>query len=115
MAKNEHPAVAGVKTRQKAMEEQNAAFYEREANVRPTPTQEENDLARVGALNVDKKEDDGSEWETDAHRRVMEGKIDNPYDTRSMEARPTGDAGRSSASERPASGERRDNAPRKKE
>jgi hypothetical protein len=48
MAKNEHPAVAGVKTRQKAMEEQNAAFYEREANLRPTPTQEENDLARVG-------------------------------------------------------------------
>lgn len=110
MAKTEHPAIAGVNARQKAKEEQNADFYKREASLQPTPTQAENDLARVGALDVDKKEDDGSEWETDAQRRVMEGKIDNPYDTRSLEARPTRDAGRSASRDSTS----RD-APRKKE
>jgi hypothetical protein len=32
----------------------------RQMGVQPTPTQRENDLAKVGALDIDDKEDDGS-------------------------------------------------------
>lgn len=50
----------------------------------PTPTQRENDLAKVGALDHDDKEPDGSEPEGHAIRRVMEARIpgNNPYETR---------------------------------
>src|SRR4051812_45029878 len=85
MAKSDNPAAAGVEHREKVKNEQVAEFYERQANLRPTPSQLENDLARVGAP-PDALEDDGSEWEADAQRRVMEGKLDNPYETRDLEA-----------------------------
>jgi hypothetical protein len=74
----------GVKARREAAESMNAEYYAREAAAKPTPTQEENDLAKVGALDIDDKEDDGSEPEGEAVRRVMESRIpgNNPYETR---------------------------------
>src|SRR4051812_33293991 len=61
-----------------------AEFYEREASVKPTPTQRENDLAKVGALDIDDKEPDGSESDEEHQARVMQGRLPggNPYVTR---------------------------------
>jgi len=74
-----------VDARLAAKEKQVAEYYERKANEQPTPTQRECDLARLGALNIDEKEDDGSEWEDEMHQRVMLGNLNNPYVTREME------------------------------
>lgn len=52
-----------------------AEFYEREAGVKPTPTQRENDLAKVGALDIDAKEPDGSESDEEHQHRVMQGRL----------------------------------------
>lgn len=86
MAKDQHPAQAGVDHRRKAMEDQNAEYYRREAAARPTPSQAENDAAKVG-MPVE-LEPDGSDPEHVTVRRVMESRIPgaNPYDTRSMDA-----------------------------
>lgn len=95
MARKDHPAAKAVSERRKAMDEQNADYYAREAAARPTPTQEENDLAKVGALNLDDKEPDGAEPEADALRRTMEGRLPggSPYDTRSLGAADDGAKG----------------------
>ena len=55
----------------------------------PTPTQEENDLAKVGALDLDAKEPDGSGPEAEQQRKVMEARLpgNNPYETRDMDQR----------------------------
>ena len=75
----------------KAMEEQrdfvnkeNEAAMKRVADARPTPTQEENDLARLG-IHVEKKEDDGS-GETVITRTVVANVPVGPhgYETRSV-------------------------------
>jgi hypothetical protein len=85
MARNDHPAAAAVQAREEVKNRQVAEYYEREANLQPTPTQAENDLARVGALNHDDKEDDGSEWEADAQARVMQANLSGgPYSTRRL-------------------------------
>ena len=65
-----------------------AEFYEREASYRPTPTQRENDLAKVGALDIDAKEPDGSESDEEHQDRVMQGRLPggNPYVTRALGA-----------------------------
>src|SRR4051812_1829628 len=97
MAKSDNPAAAGVEHREKVKNEQVAEFYERQANLRPTPSQAENDLARVGALDLDEKEHDGSEDDFEGQRRVMEGKLNNPYETRGLEA-----GGGGSGEEQPA-------------
>lgn len=89
-AANEAKKVAakGVDERLAAKEKQVAEYYERHENLQPTPTQRENDLARVGALDIDDKEDDGSEWEDEANVRVMTGRLpgNNPYETRDLAA-----------------------------
>lgn len=82
MAKD--PREKGVDEREKAKQDSVDEYYAREAEAQPTPTQKENDLAKVG-VDVAKKEDDGSEKEVDAQRRVMEAKLDNPYATRVVE------------------------------
>lgn len=95
MAKD-HPAVKGVDQRLSAKDQSVKEYYERQENLQPTPTQRENDLARVGALDIDDKEDDGSEWEDEAHQRVMTAKLpgNNPYDTRDLAAPEAGRARR---------------------
>jgi hypothetical protein len=101
MARNDHPAAAAVQAREEVKNRQVAEFYEREANLQPTPTQAEIDLARVGALNHDDKEDDGSEWEADAQARVMQANLaGGPYSTRSLEAGPAGESGEEAAARR---------------
>lgn len=74
----------GVDERLAARDRGVAEFYEREAGVKPTPTQRENDLAKVGALNIDEKEPDGSESDEEHQARVMQGRLPggNPYVTR---------------------------------
>jgi len=81
---NENPAAAGVAHRESVRQAQVDEFYDRQANLQPTPTQAENDLARVGALDIDEKEDDGSEWQDEGTNRVLTSKLpgNNPYDTR---------------------------------
>lgn len=84
-------ATKGVDERLKAKAKQVQEVHERQDSSQPTPTQRENDLARVGALDIDAKEDDGSEWETDSVRRQLESKIpgNNPYETRDLSAEST--------------------------
>jgi hypothetical protein len=86
MAREDNTAAQGVADRRKTMEKQNAEYYERQEAMRPTPTQEENDLAKVGALDIDSKEPDGSEPEEEAVRRTMSARLpgNNPYQNRAM-------------------------------
>jgi len=53
-------ATEGVDHRAAVTQKRTADYYEKSAASKPTPTQRENDLARVGALDIDSKEDDGS-------------------------------------------------------
>lgn len=75
-------AAKGVDARLAARDKSVAEYYERMENLQPTPTQRENDLAKVGAHDLDEKEDDGSEWQDDHERRVAIEKIDNPYNVK---------------------------------
>lgn len=81
-------AAADVDARLSAKDQQVQENEAREAASRPTPTQRENDLARVGALDLDNKEDDGSEPEVEVQKRAMESRsgINNPYTTREMKS-----------------------------
>src|SRR5215207_1188682 len=84
-------ATEGVEHRRRVQQEQVADFYARMEGLQPTPTQEENDRAKVGALSLeelDNKEDDGSEWQDEGTRRVLEAKLpgNNPYETRDVDA-----------------------------
>lgn len=72
-------AAAGVDARLEAKAKQVAENQERHDNLQPTPTQRECDLARVGALDLDNKEDDGSEWQSEHDARVHTEKMNNPY------------------------------------
>jgi hypothetical protein len=86
MAQND-PRAAEVARREEVKNASVAEYYERESGLRPTPTQAENDLARVGALDHDAKEDDGSEWEADAQARLMQSDLaGGPYATRALDA-----------------------------
>jgi hypothetical protein len=72
-----------LEAKNKTVEDQAA----RHENVQPTPTQRENDLARVG-VPTDEKEHDGSESDAEMQRRVMESRLPggSPYADRSMQA-----------------------------
>lgn len=84
-------AVKGVRERQKAQDEANAEAYRRMHVSTPTPTQEENDLAKVGALDIDKKQDDGSGPDERLNprpvRRNVEAGAPAPYTTRDAVAK----------------------------
>ena len=64
-----------------------AEAVKRMESTQPTPTQEENDLAKVGVV-VDEKEDDGS-GETVIERTIVANKPLGPggYETRGMETK----------------------------
>lgn len=67
----------------------NDAAERRMANSQPTPTQRENDLAKVGALDIDDKEDDGSGPEpAPAVTRQMAPAGPAPYSTRAAAPAP---------------------------
>lgn len=86
MPRHTNPAAQGVAERRQTMEEQNAEYYARVEAMRPTPTQEENDLARVGALDIDNKQHDGSEPDHVTVNRMMTSRFpDNqPYQNRAL-------------------------------
>lgn len=60
MAKNDDPRRAMVDEGAKRQAEAVAETERMTSQSQPTPTQRENDLAKVGALDIDDKEDDGS-------------------------------------------------------
>jgi len=79
----------------KAMQEQrervnkgNEEAMKRVAESRPTPTQEENDLARIG-IHVETKEDDKSGENVVVEKTLVAGQPIGPhgYETRSARAR----------------------------
>jgi hypothetical protein len=82
-------AVKGMRERQREQDEANAESYRRMNASTPTPTQEENDLARIGALDIDKKQDDGSGPDRGARqvRRNVEAGAPAPYTTRDVSAK----------------------------
>ena len=91
MARNDNPALAAVEHRNRVKDEQVADYYARLDGLQPTPTQAENDRAKVGHQTVDDlddKEDDGSEWQDEGTTRVLTAKLpgNNPYETRDLEA-----------------------------
>ena len=66
----------------------NEEAMKRVAEARPTPTQEENDLARIG-IHVEQKEDDKSGENVVVERTVVAGQPTGPhgYDTRAARAK----------------------------
>jgi site-specific DNA-cytosine methylase len=82
-------ATKAVDERKKEQDEANAESYRRMHASKPTPTQRENDLAKVGALNIDEKEDDGSGPDRGVRqvRRNVEAGAPAPYTTRDANAK----------------------------
>jgi len=76
-----------VQEQRQEREKATAEAVKRMESTQPTPTQEENDLAKVG-VNVDEKEDDGS-GETIIERRIVANQPLGPggYETRGMESK----------------------------
>lgn len=96
----------GLEKRAKAREDTVKEYYEHSKNAKPTPTPEEIDRAVLGVGDLDKKEDDGSDWDDEYQKRAMEGRLpgNNPYDTRDL-SRDTGatrEPQRGSAQQQPA-------------
>lgn len=63
-----------LKAERKAADEDTKAGQERIAKYRPTPTQEENDRAKLGVSSLDEldnKEPDGSEEEEEARQKAL--------------------------------------------
>ena len=85
MAEVNKEAAKGVKVRNEVKDKQVKEYYERDAKNVPTPTQAENDLAKVGVY-VEHEQAKGVESDEDYRRRAMEGKLPggNPYDTRDV-------------------------------
>lgn len=87
MAKS-NPAADAVKEQQKRTQAITEDAERRMSSARPTPTQEENDLAKVGAMNIDDKDADGTE-EDEAERKRAASADDGSsasYSTRSASA-----------------------------
>ena len=75
----------------KAREASNLEVMERRNKGKPTPTQRESDLAKLGLLDIDSKEDDGSGPEVylpNTRRSAMNaGQGNEPYKTREAKAK----------------------------
>jgi hypothetical protein len=56
---------------QSAQDKANADYYKAQENLKPTPTQRENDLAKMG-VPVENKEPDGSEPQAEADKRAAQ-------------------------------------------
>lgn len=75
MADDKEKAIAEA---QKASEADTKAYYERVAASKPTPTQEENDRAKLGfdsLKELDDKEDDGSPSEAEARVAAAKAEV----------------------------------------
>lgn len=80
-------AAEGVAHRERVKNEQVDEYYKRDAENRPTPTQAENDLAKVGNPPQE-LEPHGAESDEEGVRRVLESRIpaNNPYNVRDLSA-----------------------------
>lgn len=100
--------IAALKEQYDVIEKRNAAAMERQSKSKPTPTQAECDLARLGLLAMDDpKEDHGGEDESEARERDLRERADDE-----KRARETRD--RAMAAARPAGYQTRANAPARK-
>jgi hypothetical protein len=73
MPTKDHPAVQLLDEQNEEIEKRNADVMERQNKSKPTPTQRECDLARLGALDpFEPKEDHGGESEYDMRKRGLE-------------------------------------------
>lgn len=83
----DNPAIKDMEARRDELARANAETEKRVANSKPTPTQEENDLAKIGALDIDSKEDDGSgpdlRVQNEQHRALSAEQSKGDYKTRS--------------------------------
>lgn len=85
----DHPSLQGVEDRAKRSEQASAETFARMQGSRPTPTQIEVDLAKVGALDLDApKEDDGSGPEMVHVRALVPADEAGGYNTRAMSSTP---------------------------
>jgi hypothetical protein len=87
MADEKHPALRGVEERERVAREQVDLYYKQDAQNRPTPSQAENDAAKVGQP-AEQLEPDGSPPEAETVDRILTARSPNnqPYDTRALEA-----------------------------
>ena len=87
MAKNDDPRAAAIKAVDQRLADKEASvaeYYRKQDGLQPTPTQRENDLARVGALDIDDKEDDGSDWDTNT--LASDANQEDPYKVRDLQS-----------------------------
>lgn len=84
--KEQNDAVAAVDERAKALRDAQAEAQRVQDESVPTPTQRENDLAKVGALNIDEKEDDKSGPDPVDARRASSADAAAPYKNRAAKS-----------------------------
>jgi hypothetical protein len=80
----DHPEVQALQEQREAQAVANEEAMERMDTAQPTPTQEENDLARLG-IHVDEKEPDGSG--PTVITKTIVANVPLGYDTRSVKAK----------------------------
>jgi hypothetical protein len=69
----------------KARQEAIVEAGQRQLKMKPTPTQRENDLAKLGLLDIDSKEDDGSGPDPhDLQQRALTADAQGRYKTRDV-------------------------------
>ena len=81
----DHPDAKAMQEQRGERDKANLEAMKRMDSSKPTPTQEENDLAKLG-IQVDEKEDDGSGPTVITHNYVAN--VPLGYDTRSMIPQP---------------------------
>jgi hypothetical protein len=84
----DHPDAKAMQEQREERAKATAEAVKRMESTQPTPTQEENDLAKIG-IAVDEKEDDGS-GETIIERTIVANQPLGPggYQTRSVKKEP---------------------------
>jgi len=86
--KQDDPARKAMQEQRERVNKANEEAMKRVAESRPTPTQEENDLARIG-IHVETKEDDKSGENVVVEKTLIAGQPTGPhgYDTRAARPR----------------------------
>lgn len=82
----DHPDAKAVQEQREERAKATADAVKRMESTQPTPTQEENDLAKIGIV-VDEKEDDGSGPDIVERRSLLAGVPLSPHGHESREAR----------------------------
>jgi len=91
----DHPDVKAMQAQREAQAVANEEAMERMDSSQPTPTQEENDLARLG-VHLDEKEPDGSG--PTVITKTLVANVPLGYDTKAVEAKKTKEPAASASS-----------------